>query len=282
MGPNSSERPAAQSAAAFYDRWSETFLRRAGSSFQSGLIPASPGAVEDPDASAVMLARRAGIGPGDVVLDAGCGVGGPAIAIARHLGAIVHGVTVSPVQVRLGRDLAAEAGVAHRVHLHLADFHRLPFAADRFDAVVVMEATCYSDDLSALVDELARVLRPDGTLYVKDVFQRSGPLDDTQRRDLDRFHEIWACKSSATMPALEKAMTAAGLEVVVCAELTEIGTDHFYAAMLEVDPAVGMRLNEMGRHFLQWGDVPIIWGEVVGRKPVQSSGTTATAVISTS
>ncbi len=84
------------------------------------------------------------------------------------------------------------------------------------------------------------------------------------------------------MPALEEAMREAGLDVVASAELTEIGTDHFYAAMLEIDPADGMRLNEMGRHFLQWGDVPIMWGEVVGRKPLQSSGTTATAVISTS
>jgi cyclopropane fatty-acyl-phospholipid synthase-like methyltransferase len=246
------------------------------------LITASLGAVEDPDASAVELARRAGIGPGDVVLDAGCGVGGPAIAIARHLGAIVHGVTVSPVQVRLGRELAEAAGVSDRVHLHLADFHRLPFVANRFDAVMVMEATCYSDDLVAMTEELARVLRPGGTLYVKDVFQRSGPLDENQRRDLDRFHEIWACQASATMPALEEAMRGAGLDVVASAELTEIGTDHFYGAMLEIDSGEGMRLNEMGSHFLQQGDVPIIWGEVVGRKPPQPAEATATAVISTS
>ena len=74
------------------------------------------------------------------------------------------------------------------------------------DAVMVMEATCYSHDLADMIEELARVLRPGGTLYVKDVFQRSGPLDENQRRDLDRFHEIWACQASATMPALEEAM----------------------------------------------------------------------------
>ncbi len=216
------------------------------------------------------------------MLDAGCGVGGPAIAIARHLGAIVHGVTVSPVQIRLGRELVNQAGVAGRVHLHLADFHRLPFKDDRFDAVLVMEATCYSDDLPGLIAELARVLRPGGTLYVKDVFQRTGPLSETQRHDLDRFHVIWACHASATMPALEEAMLAAGLDVLASAELADIGTDHFYAAMLEADPVEGLRLSEMGSHFLQKGDVPIMWGEVIGRKPLQAGGTTATAVISTS
>ena len=77
-------------------------------------------------------------------------------------------------------------------------------------------------------------------------------------------------------------MGSAGLDLVASAELTDIGTDHFYAAMLEVDPVEGLRLNEMGSHFLQQGDVPIMWGEVVGRKPLQSPGTTATAVISTS
>ena len=76
-------------------------------------------------------------------------------------------------------------------------------------------------------------------------------------------------------------MGSAGLGVVASTELTDIGTDHFYAAMLEVDPVEGLRLSEMGSHFLQQGDVPIMWGEVVGQKP-QSPGTTATAVISTS
>ncbi len=204
------------------------------------------------------------------------------MAIARDLGAIVHGVTISPVQVRLGRELLGKAGLAGRVHLHLADFHRLPFAAERFDSVMVMEATCYSDDLSGLIAELARVLRPGGTLYVKDVFQRTGPLSETQQRDLDRFHEIWACEASATMPSLEQAMRGAGLDLVASAELADIGTNHFYAAMLEVDSVEGLRLSEMGSHFLQKGDVPIIWGEVIGRKKLQSPGTTATAVISTS
>ena len=196
---------------------------------------------------------------------------------------MVHGVTVSPVQIRLGLLLAAEAGVADRVHLHLADFHQLPFADERFDSIVVMEATCYSDDLSRLIEELARVLRPGGALYVKDVFQRTGTLTEIQRHDLARFHEIWACHASATMPALEDSMVIAGLDVVASAELADIGTDHFYAAMLEVDPVEGLRLSELGRHFLQKGDVPIMWGEVIGRKPsFQSAGTTATAVISTS
>ncbi len=53
-----------------------------------------------------VLADMAGIGPQDRVLDAGCGIGGSSLWIARERGATVIGVNISPLQISTARSLA--------------------------------------------------------------------------------------------------------------------------------------------------------------------------------
>lgn len=58
------------------------------------------------------------------------------------------------------------AGVPCPVHLVAADAQRLPFAAATFDAVVVTLAFCTIPEPERALDEIHRVLRPDGRLHL--------------------------------------------------------------------------------------------------------------------
>jgi tocopherol O-methyltransferase len=49
-----------------------------------------------------VLAERAGVVRGSHVLDIGCGVGGSAIWLAKRFDCKVTGLTISPVQARMG------------------------------------------------------------------------------------------------------------------------------------------------------------------------------------
>jgi SAM-dependent methyltransferase len=97
--------------------WREThdlYLQYAGTTFQAGYL-VSRGEKPEARNSNLLMAAEAGIRPGSRVLDAGCGVCGPAIDIATHLaGVSIVGITISPQQVLTGKTLVREAGLRIR------------------------------------------------------------------------------------------------------------------------------------------------------------------------
>ena len=67
------------------------------------------------------------------MLDVGCGWGSFAIHAAREYGVSVTGITLSPSQAELARRLVADAGVADRVEIRIADYREL--TGEPYDAI---------------------------------------------------------------------------------------------------------------------------------------------------
>jgi SAM-dependent methyltransferase len=99
--------------------------------------------------------------PGARVLDAGCGSGQIAIALADR-GARVTGVDLSPEMIRRAAAHASARRVA--VDWRVGDLSRLdePFAV--FDAIVARVALQFVPEVPAALREFRRVLRPGGRL----------------------------------------------------------------------------------------------------------------------
>jgi cyclopropane fatty-acyl-phospholipid synthase-like methyltransferase len=257
----------AQRVQSFYDEWSPAFVRDFGTTLQAGFVKSSAESDEDADTSSLLLAHRAGVKEGDRILDAGCGVGGPAIAIARgYSRARVHGITISSVQADLGRQFIVEAGVADRVTIVQADCHCLPFPDQCFDVAVFFESCGYSTDRARLFAETARVVRRGGLVYVKDVFAQAGSLTDDEARTLAAFDDQWRLASSPTLPEVAAAFEGAGCAVVTAGEIPHVGTDRFFTAMFEPDPDALFRLSDLGRAFSLSGPCPTFFGEVLARR----------------
>ncbi len=250
---------------AFYDQHSATFLQHAGPTFQAGLL--RRGGVEDAARSNLALAERAGVLPGHRVLDAGCGVAGPALDIAAALAdVVVDGVTLSPVQAALAADRIAAAGLADRVRVQVADYHHLPFAAASFDCVLYLESAGYSTDPAALFAEARRVLRPGGRLYIKDVVRRPGRLSPQQQEELAAYDATWAVPGTPTVDTLQSALAASGFVEQESSEL-DVGSSHFIGSMFELGPD-GFVLNAFGEGFFRrFVDLPILFAELRARAP---------------
>jgi tocopherol O-methyltransferase len=135
------------------------------------------------------LAAFAGVVPGSRVLDAGCGVGGPAIHLAAELGCTVEGVTLSERQVGLATDKAERAGVADRTRFRQLDALATDYPDGSFDAVWALESLELMADKEAFLAEALRVLRPGGRLAVTTWCVRDGELTPPEAKLLRKIHQ---------------------------------------------------------------------------------------------
>lgn len=102
------------------------------------------------------------------VLDLGCGAGRALIHLARSFPASRFvGVDLLPDAIGRAREEASRAGVTN-VTFEAADAARLGFA-DRFDLVLTFDAIHDQADPAAMLANIARALRPDGTYLMQDI-----------------------------------------------------------------------------------------------------------------
>ncbi|MEP6909309.1 MAG: class I SAM-dependent methyltransferase [Actinomycetota bacterium] len=110
------------------------------------------------------LVSRIEAGPGDEVLDVATGTAAVAIELARQKGCNVVGLDQSGEMLEAGRRRVEEAGLADRIQLVEGSAERLPFEDESFDGLTFTYLLRYVDDPAATLRELARVVRPGGSI----------------------------------------------------------------------------------------------------------------------
>ncbi|MDD5469004.1 MAG: methyltransferase domain-containing protein [Anaerolineales bacterium] len=168
-----------------------------------------------------VLAERAAIQAGDQVLDAGCGVGGSAIWLAKHRGARVAGITLVQRQLEFARRFAREEGVLSEVDFLAADFTRTPFAGQSFDVIWAIESACHALDKADFINEAARLLKPGGRLVVADGFQSKPQLTPEEHDLLHSWLSSWVVPHLATPESFFASLRQAGFKKIDYQNVTE-------------------------------------------------------------
>jgi demethylmenaquinone methyltransferase / 2-methoxy-6-polyprenyl-1,4-benzoquinol methylase len=110
------------------------------------------------------LVSRVDVGAGERVLDVATGTAAVAIELVRRHGCSVVGLDQSPEMLRVGRARVQQAGLSERIELLEGRAEALPFEKASFEALTFTYLLRYVDDPAATLGELARVVRPGGTI----------------------------------------------------------------------------------------------------------------------
>jgi cyclopropane fatty-acyl-phospholipid synthase-like methyltransferase len=164
--------------------------------------------------------ERLGAGPGQRVLDVGCGTGGPALRLAEIRGVSVTGVTVSRRQVVRARAASRALGLAGRVRFAYADAAVLPHADARFDAAYAIESMTHMEHKDRVLAELARVLRPGGRLVIADGILHA-PHGAAARRAVEEISVLCGGHPPPTLRGYRELLGAAGLDLVAVADVSK-------------------------------------------------------------
>jgi tocopherol O-methyltransferase len=156
------------------------------------------------------LAERVAISSSDRILDAGCGIGGSAIWLARMYGSRVLGITVSHQQARLARRFATERQVAHLASFAALDYTAMALPDASFDIVWALESVAHAQDKFHFFSEGWRVLKPGGRLIMFDWLRRARDYSADNERMLKRWLAGFAIPDMNTPTEYMEAMHAVG------------------------------------------------------------------------
>jgi SAM-dependent methyltransferase len=110
------------------------------------------------------------IAPGARVLEVGCGPGHLSVRLVRDHGLDVTGLDLDPKMVAHAQANAERSlGAPERPRFVVGDVASLPFDDGSFDVVVSTFSMHHWSDATAGLDEIARVVRPDGRVLIWDL-----------------------------------------------------------------------------------------------------------------
>jgi SAM-dependent methyltransferase len=121
------------------------------------------------------------VGPGQRVLEIGCGTGQTLARLASSHRVTLVGVDRMPRMLETARCRISLGGLAGRVSLVRADAERLPFGEASFDRVYMESVLGFQppDRARLLLAEVRRVLRPPGRFVANEAVWRAGTSPET-------------------------------------------------------------------------------------------------------
>jgi len=113
-----------------------------------------------------LISDKLDIKKGMNILDAGCGQGFVEKYLAGVFNASFTGITITPREVKVAKKQLKKTTLKGTANFILADYHDLPFEDDSFDVVFTVETLAHAQDLSQVLSEFYRVLKPGGKIVL--------------------------------------------------------------------------------------------------------------------
>jgi ubiquinone/menaquinone biosynthesis C-methylase UbiE len=156
------------------------------------------------------------------ILDAGCGIGGTAIYLAKKYPQVTFkGITIIPEHIQQAKNLAREHKVTGNTDFQLSDFLDTGFPSDQFDAIYLIESASYAPKKQKLFYEMYRILKPGGTLVIIDCFRTHVQLNPLFNKFYTWFCKAWGLPNLISLEEVEDFLKTEGFHQVILRDLTK-------------------------------------------------------------
>ncbi len=149
------------------------------------------------------------------ILDIGCGVGGSMLYMARHTSCNITGITISPVQQKIGKRLLDEEGYTNRTTIMTGDFtdqHISEVLDTPYNAAYAIESFLHMGCAEEFFFQTAQVLHQGGELFICDDVLRS-KLSVASEDLVQRFRCGWHVQSLYSPTDLQVLAEKQGLKL---------------------------------------------------------------------
>ncbi|MDD5738458.1 MAG: methyltransferase domain-containing protein [Candidatus Pacebacteria bacterium] len=164
-----------------------------------------------------VLSQIAKIKKFETVLDAGCGVGGTAIFLAKSFNCKVTGIALGENQVIESRENAKRLGVQNLTSFFQMDFERMDFEST-FDVVLAIESACHARSKKTFVKNAFRALKSGGRLLIADGFVVKDHYNQTE--EMQNWLSGWGVDSLETAENFKNFAQEVGFSSVFFTDVT--------------------------------------------------------------
>jgi ubiquinone/menaquinone biosynthesis C-methylase UbiE len=168
-----------------------------------------------------VLAKTAKITSNDLVLDAGCGIGGSTIWLAKNIRSNIIGININNNQIKIAKELAKKNNVNDMVKFYIKDYMNLDFPDNTFDVVWGLESICYAEDKKEFLSQAKKILKKDGRIIIADGFINRENLTNKEKKFLNKWLDGWAIPNLASVNEFQKNLEELGFKNIEFKDITK-------------------------------------------------------------
>lgn len=171
-----------ESVGEYYDKTTDDYLATYGNTIQA-FRPTNE------DDLHKYVIESAGLKKHQKILDAGCGVGGPALFFAQKLNVDITGISISRHQIELAQKFTKEKWLLRgQVNFQTGDYHQMSqiVPESSMDRVLFLESLGHSHQPKVAIEEAFKVLKSGGGVYIKDFF----PYELSDKATKEKYDQV--------------------------------------------------------------------------------------------